>query len=570
MIREPELPEWAQQLRQRYLAGEASMFLLHGNVRDLFPWDGADGVRYVPLREYLERFLARSKDIVAYYNCSEGIEFPEKEMAGRFKRAANTRRTLQGFADLVGLLPKSAGEAIPLLETVFTDPAQNAGVVIDYVETIIPAGDLSFMGDTDKSNLVNFQRWASDPALLASDNLVILVTEQLSDIHRKVLASPQLVAIQVGLPQPQERHHFIRRMDTRRVQIEMPDEQLAQHTAGLSLIQIRGLFRIARQTEKPITFKTVSRRKKAIIEQECHGLVEFVDPDHDFTHVGGMERIKVDLMKMAEAIKKGKANQVPMGIIFVGPMGTGKTFLAEAFAGESGLTCLKFKNFRDKWVGSTEGNLEKILQVVDALGYVLLIIDEADRSMGNSGESDGGTGSRVIARLKEFMSDTSHRGRVVICMMTNRPDKLDTDLKRPGRFDVKIPFFFPEEKSERILILEAQLRKKKFELAEDCDLDPVADATAGYSAAELEAVLLAAAGFASFDDRDVITQADLIQSAEDTLPSRDTRMLEFMEMLAVFEASARRMLPERFRDMPVEDVQQRLDQLRLLLGRRAM
>ena len=324
MKRQPELPAWAQQLRERYLAGEASMFLLHGNVRDLFPWDGADGTRYVPLREYLERFLSRSKDIVAYYNCSEGIEFPEKEMAGRFKRAANTRRTLEGLSDLIGRMPKAAGEALPLMEAVFTDPAQNAGVIIDYVETIIPAGDLSFMGDTDKSNLVNFQRWASDPALLASDNLVVLVTEQLSEIHRKVLASPQLVAIQVGLPVPDERLHFIRKMDTRRVQLEIPEEHLASHTAGLSLIQIRGLFRIARQTGNPITFKTVSRRKKAIIEQECHGLVEFVDPDHDFTHVGGMERIKIDLMNMAEAIKKGKKNQVPMGIIFVGPWAPGR------------------------------------------------------------------------------------------------------------------------------------------------------------------------------------------------------------------------------------------------------
>ncbi|MCP4809623.1 MAG: ATP-binding protein [Proteobacteria bacterium] len=570
MKRQPELPSWAQELRQRYLAGEASMFLLHGNVRDLFPWDGADGTRYVPLREFLERFLSRSKDIVAYYNCSEGIEFPEPEMESRFKKAVNLKLVAEGRSDLVQRFPKGAGEAIPMLESVFMDPAANAGIVVDYVETIVPAGDLSFMGDADKANLVNFQRWAADPALLASDNLVILVTESLNEVHRKVLASAQLVAINVPLPEQAERNHFVRRIDTRNVELEIPEEALSSHTAGLSLIQIRGIFRIARQSGQPITFKTVSRRKKAIIEQECHGLVEFVDPDHDFSHVGGMEGVKTDLMRMASAIKAGKKNQVPMGIIFVGPMGTGKTFLAEAFAGESGLTCLKFKNFRDKWVGSTEGNLEKILQVVDALGYVLLIIDEADRSMGNSGESDGGTGSRVIARLKEFMSDTSHRGRVVICMMTNRPDKLDTDLKRPGRFDVKIPFFFPEEKSERVLILKAQIRKKKFELAADCDLDPVAEATQGYSAAELEAVLLASAGFASAEDRDVISQADLVRAAEDTLPSRDTRMLEFMEMLAVFEASAKRMLPERYQEMEVDQVQERLDQLRALLGRRAL
>ena len=103
------------------------------------------------------------------------------------------------------------------------------------------------------------------------------------------------------------------------------------------------------------------------------------------------------------------------------------------------------KNFRERWVGSTEGNLEKILDVVEGLGHVLLIIDEADRSMGNSADGDGGTTSRVIARLKEFMSDTTHRGRVVMMMMTNRPDKLDADLKRPGRFDLKIPFFFPAD-----------------------------------------------------------------------------------------------------------------------------
>jgi ATP-dependent 26S proteasome regulatory subunit len=569
--RSPELPTWAQELRQRYLAGEASMFLLHGNVRDLFAWEESDGtVRYVSLRDFLERFLTRSKDVVAYYNCSEGIEFPEKAMAGKFRRAINARRTLQGKTDLIGPLPRVPGEVLPLLETVFTDVGQNAGVVIDYLETVVPAGDLAFMGETDKANLVSLQRWASDPGLLASDNLVILISEQVTEVHRKVFSNASLATIHVPLPEAVDRLPFIRQQHNRRIQLEMPEGDLAKVTAGLSLTQIRGLFRVARQSGEPITFKTVSRRKKSIIEQECAGLVEFVDPSHDFSHVGGMDRIKTDLMRIADAIKKGRTNQVPMGLIFVGPMGTGKTYLAEAFAGESGLTCLKFKNFRDKWVGSTEGNLEKILQVVDALGYVLLLIDEADRSLGSGPEGDGGTNSRVIARLKEFMSDTGHRGRVVIVMMTNRPDKLDTDLKRPGRFDVKIPFFFPEEESERQLILEALVRRNKFLLADDVDLAPVAAATEGFSAAELEAVCLAAAGFASFDDRDVITQADFLKSASDTLPSRDTRMLEFMEMLAVFEASAKRMLPPKFAEMEVDEVQVRLDELRMRLGRRVM
>jgi SpoVK/Ycf46/Vps4 family AAA+-type ATPase len=200
-----------------------------------------------------------------------------------------------------------------------------------------------------------------------------------------------------------------------------------------------------------------------------------------------------------------------MGMIFVGPMGTGKTFVAEAFAAESGLTCLKFRNFREKWVGSTESNLEKVLELVDALGYVLLIIDEADRSL-SAGDSDDGTNSRVIARLKEFMSDTSHRGRVVMLMMTNRPDKLDVDLKRPGRFDLKIPFFFPETPDERQRILEAQLRRNKVALATGVTLTDAVATSQGYSAAELESVLISAIGRMTDAGREQIHQEDIDQA----------------------------------------------------------
>ncbi len=570
MAASPKLPPWADELRDRYLAGEASMFLLHGNVRDLFCWTNGQGeVEWLPLGRFLEAFLSRTKEIVVAYNCSEGLDFAEPSMNPRFARAINARRTLEG-REQVKELPRSANKVLPLLEDLVTDQTQSAAVVLDYVETIVPAGELSFMNEADKANFVTLQRWASDPALLQSDNLVILITEQLGDLQRRVVSSAQLHAIEVHLPDEHGRASFLDQQDLGDIELEMGVEHLARHTAGLTLVHLRGLLRQARQSGQPISYRTVTRRKKAIIEQECHGLVEFLDPDHDFSHVGGMAQVKADLMRIADAVKRGHRNRVPMGLIFVGPMGTGKTYVAEAFAAESGLTCLKFKNFREKWVGSTEGNLEKILQVVDALGYVLLIIDEADRSLSAGSEGDGGTSSRVIARLKEFMSDTSHRGRVVVLLMTNRPDKLDTDLKRPGRFDVKVPFFFPEADTERKLILEAQLRKNKLELTEGVTLDAAVEDTAGYSAAELEAVLLAAAGNASAADRLAISQQDLDKAVADVIPSRDTRMLKFMEMLAVFEASSRRMLPERYQAIETDEVLERLDMLRAALGRRVL
>lgn len=562
------LPAWAEDLRLRYLSGEASMFLLHGNVRDVYPWQEGGRTAYLTMREFLERFLARSKEIVAYYNVSEGIDLPDPAMSRRLRTVVNARRALEGQSPL-STWPRSTDKVIPLLESLVTDPAQRAAVVIDYVETIVPMGDLGFMSEGDKANLVALQRWSSDPALLQSDNLVVLVSENLSDVHRRVVSSTQLAAVNVALPSEAERLSLISDLDKRGVSLEVSEEILSKVTAGLTLVQIRGLFRQARQSGEPITFRTVSRRKKSIIEQECHGLVEFVDPAHDFRHVGGMTGIKETLMRVSSAIKRGDVRRVPMGVLFVGPMGTGKTYLAEAFAAESGLTCIKLKNFREKWVGSTEGNLEKILQVVEGLGYVLLIIDEADRSMSSGSEGDGGTSSRVIARLKEFMSDTSHRGRVVMLMMTNRPDKLDADLKRPGRFDLKIPFFYPEQAEERRAVFEALVRKNKIAFEDGVELDGAVQATEGYSGAELEAVLLAALNLAADGDRTELSQEDLDHAVDDVVPSRDTRMLSYMEMLAVFESSSRKMLPARYRDMETQAVLGELDRLRAALGSRA-
>lgn len=562
------MPQWVHELRDRYLAGEASMFLLHGNVRDVQPWTDASGkTQYLDLGRFLERFLGRTRDVVVGYDVSQGLTFPDAKHSDAFRKAIDSRRALEGRAK-VGAFPRDAGQVVPLLEELITSAGQSSGVVLDFLETIAPNGDLSFMSTDDKQNLVALQRWSNDPAFLGTDNLVILVTEHLSDVSRRVVASPQLKTILLPFPTLDDRLRFIQ-AHASNAPMEMEPAILAQITAGLSLLQIRGLLRGARLTQTPISYSEVGRRKKVIIEQECHGLVEFVQTKHDFSHVGGMERVKKDLLRVAKAVKDGRTNRVPMGMIFVGPMGTGKTFVANAFAKESGLTVLKFKNFREKWVGSTEGNLEKILDLVEALGYVLLIIDEADRSL-SGGDNDGGTSSRVIARLKEFMSDTSHRGRVVILMMTNRPDKLDVDLKRPGRFDLKIPFFFPEEDSERQLILEALVRKNDLTLEDGVDLTHAVDATEGYSGAELELVLLAAANRAGEDDRDIISQQDLDSAANDVIPSRDTRMLRFMELLAVFEASARRMLPERYADIGTDEVQAELDQLRMQLGRRAL
>ena len=89
-----------------------------------------------------------------------------------------------------------------------------------------------------------------------------------------------------------------------------------------------------------------------------------------------------------------------MGYLICGPVGTGKTYLAECFAGSVGIPCVKLRNFRSKYVGETEGNLEQILNVLRAMGPVVVVIDEADAALGNrEAGGDSGTSSRVFSMI---------------------------------------------------------------------------------------------------------------------------------------------------------------------------
>jgi hypothetical protein len=124
--------------------------------------------------------------------------------------------------------------------------------------------------------------------------------------------------------------------------------------------------------------------------------------------------------------------------------------MVECLAGEAGVPVVKMKNFRDKWVGSTESNLEKIFRLLDALGRCIVFVDEADQALGrrNADSGDSGVSGRVYGMMAERMSDSRNRGRILWALATSRPDLVEVDLKRPGRVDVKIPIFptaTPEE-----------------------------------------------------------------------------------------------------------------------------
>jgi SpoVK/Ycf46/Vps4 family AAA+-type ATPase len=170
--------------------------------------------------------------------------------------------------------------------------------------------------------------------------------------------------------------------------------------------------------------------------------------------------------------------------------------------------------------------------------------------------------SRVIKRLKEFMSDKKHKGKVITVMMTNRPDQIDIDLKRRGRMDIKIPFFFPETKDARRDILQKTLNKYCLTLAKGAKLAAIADKTENYSAGELAGIVEKCNELAGETEQtNTLTAAQLVRAFRDVEPSRDARRLKLQELLAAFESSSNEMLPERYKNMSSADLQQEIDRV---------
>ena len=312
-----------------------------------------------------------------------------------------------------------------LKQLVHRQPSLGVAVVFPYAETLIPesAGESSA---EDRAVRVFIQKWSTDPALLAANITVVLVTENLADVSSRVVRSPQTVEIEVERPDEAERLQFLRAVRGPRV---VPGAiRAVGRAAGATDVRAHAhpaapdsvVGRRARQ--RGWIRKALREQKKAVIEAECYGLLEYVESRFGLDMVSGHEGVKARLRRAAKAVLAGRLRGVPMGYLIAGPVGSAKTFLVNCFTGELGFPCVKFLNFRSQWQGVTEGNLEKILKLLHAMWPVGVIIDEADAFLGDRNqEGDSGTSNRVFAQLASFMGNTEYRGKIVWFLITSPP-----------------------------------------------------------------------------------------------------------------------------------------------------
>ena len=217
-------------------------------------------------------------------------------------------------------------------------------------------------------------------------------------------------------------------------------------------------------------------------------------PNVKWEDIGALEEAKQELKEAVEwPLKFGKVfdhmnAKPPKGILLYGPPGTGKTMLAKAVATESeaNFIAVKGPEFLNKWVGESEKAVRETFRKARQASPCVIFMDEIDSIAPERGTGgDSNVTERVISQMLTEMDGLESLNNVVVIAATNRPDIMDPALLRPGRFDKSI-FIGPPDKESRKAIF--GIHTKNRPLAEDVDLEELAEKTEGCTGADISAI----------------------------------------------------------------------------------
>ncbi|MFN2110226.1 MAG: ATP-dependent zinc metalloprotease FtsH [Anaerolineae bacterium] len=235
-----------------------------------------------------------------------------------------------------------------------------------------------------------------------------------------------------------------------------------------------------------------------------------------FEDVGGADEVEVELKEIIEFLKDPQrftrlGAKLPKGVLLVGPPGTGKTLLAKATAGEAGVPFFSISgsDFVEMFVGVGAARVRDLFEQAKQRSPCIVFIDEVD-AIGQSRSTVGALGTndereQTLNQLLSEMDGFEPNQGVIIMAATNRPEILDRALLRPGRFDRQVQVSMPTEEGRRQILA---IHTRDVRLAEDVDLERVAQITAGFSGADLANIVNEAALLAVRSEREAVTMGD--------------------------------------------------------------
>ena len=374
-------------------------------------------------------------------------------------------------------------------------------------------------------------RWLRDAiaSFKGTDKLILLMSPYLDiplELEKDVIVLdfplPDLAELGEVLAQQLEQTR------TRRTSVEVR-EKLLKAALGLTKDEAEKVYRKAFVKAGKLTEEEVDvilSEKKQLIRR--NGILEYIEEDETLQSVGGLEELKHWLTQRSDAFTE-RAREYglpqPKGMLILGVPGCGKSLIAKTTARLWGLPLLRLdmgRVYDGSMVGRSEANLRNALKTAESISPAILFIDELDKAFAGgagSGDSDGGTSSRIFGSFLTWMQEKT--SPVFVMATANRVERLPGEFLRKGRFD-EIFFVDLPNPEERQDIFKIHLNKRRPDV-DRFELGQLAKVSDGFSGAEIEQAIIAAMYEAFAQDRE-FTQLDIIAAIKSTLPLSRTMM----------------------------------------------
>jgi transitional endoplasmic reticulum ATPase len=402
------------------------------------------------------------------------------------------------------VVSKYKGDSEEQLRTVFEEAAGNQPAIIFIDELDAIAGERDEEADME-NRLVAQLLTLLDGLESRGQVIVIGATNRVDAIDPALRRGGRFDReIEIGAPSEAGRREILD-VHTRGMPLadDVDLDRLAARTHGFVGADVKTLAQEAamaalrdREARDPLDVRRADF-ETALAAVDPSAMREYVAeaPAVDFSDVGGLSDAKATLREAVEwpalyaPLFEAAQTEPASGVLLYGPPGTGKTLLARALAGETEVNFIHVAGpeLLDRYVGESEKAVREVFDRARQAAPAIVFLDELDAVAGVRGTgSDSGVTERVVSQLLTEMDNAASNPQVVILAATNRKDALDPALLRPGRLETHVEVPEPDEAGRRAILGVHTAGKP---LAEDVDLDALAARTAGYSGADLAALV---------------------------------------------------------------------------------
>ena len=417
------------------------------------------------------------------------------------------------------IMSKYYGESEQRLREIFEEAKKNAPsiIFIDEIDAIAPNRD-EVVGEVERR--VVAQLLALMDGLEGRGQVIVIAATNRPNAIDPALRRPGRFDREIEVPLPDKTGRLeILQIHTRHMPLadDVDLEKLAEMTRGFTGADLAALAREAAMHALRRYLPEIDLEQERIPDELLERMVVKMEdflaalreitpsglreihvevPEVRWSDIGGLDEVKQELREVVEwPLKYPEAFarvgiKPPKGVLLFGPPGTGKTLLAKAVATESGANFIAVRGpeILSKWVGESERAIRKIFERARQVAPAIIFFDEIDSIVPARGyrHDTSGVTDRIVNQMLTEMDGIQPLTNVVVIGATNRPDIIDPALLRPGRFD-RIIYVPPPDKEARKQIFRVHTRRVP--LADDVDLDRLAELTEGYSGADIEAVV---------------------------------------------------------------------------------